>query len=161
MQKIKQLHNGSNVIFDQGRFDAWCVYIVAVDGHRVAPSDVVYFSDLKMLNERYGNNKVYLDFVKIYLQTGSTIDENVLLLIDQLVATYHISDQNLLQQWLVVIYAGMVAEENKTKAILKKRIKHLGVYQALVLGLIPEAAAKFSLGKSWRELDVIMKQYNI
>jgi hypothetical protein len=51
----------------------------------------------------------------------------------------------------------MIAEENKANAILKKRVKRLGVHQVLVLGMPPSEAAKFSNGKKWRDLDAIMK----
>ena len=60
---------------------------------------------------------------------------------------------------MAVLYSGMIAEENKNKAILKKRVKHLGMYQVLILGIPAKEAAKFSYGKSWRELDSIMREY--
>jgi hypothetical protein len=50
----------------------------------------------------------------------------------------------------------MIAEENKKNAILKKRIKRLGIYQVLIEGMKPEVAAVFSKGKKWRELDKTM-----
>ncbi len=40
--------------------------------------------------------------------------------------------------WFNVLYAGMVAEENKENAVLKKRIKRLGMHQVLIDGLEPE-----------------------
>jgi hypothetical protein len=52
----------------------------------------------------------------------------------------------------------MVAEENKEHAILKKRIKRLGLYQVLVENMEPEQAAIFSKGKKWTELDKLMKE---
>jgi hypothetical protein len=61
--------------------------------------------------------------------------------------------------WFTVIYAGMIAEENKANAVLKKRIKRLGMYQLMIQNINPEVAANFSKGKNWRELDVLMKQY--
>lgn len=61
--------------------------------------------------------------------------------------------------WFTVIYAGMVAEENKENAILKKRIKRLGMHQLLIENESPHFAANFSKGRKWRELDLIMKKY--
>ena len=58
--------------------------------------------------------------------------------------------------WLNVLYAGMIAEENKKNAILKKRIKRLGMYQVLIEQMPPEQAAVFSKGKKWKELDQLM-----
>ena len=60
--------------------------------------------------------------------------------------------------WFTVIYAGMVAEENKAFAMLKKRIKRLGMHQVLVEGFDADYAAHFSRGKKWPELDSLMKQ---
>jgi hypothetical protein len=42
------------------------------------------------------------------------------------------SEQSEVEIWLTIIYAGMVAEENKENAVLKKRIKHLGMHQLLI-----------------------------
>jgi hypothetical protein len=78
-------------------------------------------------------------------------------LIDSISLTYKISDRLLIEKWFTVIYAGMVAEENKKFAVLKKRIKRLGMYQMLVENQDPKIAANFSKGKKWPELDLIMK----
>lgn len=154
---IKQLFYDRRVIFDTGSFDEWCVYIVEKNGTKKAPFDVEYFTDLKIISEYYGHNKVYNDFVSIYKLTNKSIDQNVLNLIDDIVCTYEPQFYELIEQWFTVIYAGMIAEENKQFAILKKRVKRLGVHQILVLDYEPEVAANFSKGKKWRDLDVIMK----
>ena len=60
--------------------------------------------------------------------------------------------------WFSIIYAGMIAEENKANAILKKRIKRLGMHQVLIEGLDPNLAANFSKGKKWKELDALMRE---
>jgi len=161
MRTIKNLRNNRKVIFDQGKFDNWCVYIVEENGAKQAPYDVDYFTRLKELNMIYGGNKVYEDFLKIYYSTDKTINPDVLDLIDGIVSTYLPEHQISIEQWFTVIYAGMIAEENKQFAILKKRIKHLGVHQTLVQDYEPAAAAKFSQGKKWGELDRIMKAFDI
>ncbi|MHC5311037.1 DUF7004 family protein [Myroides sp. LJL116] len=161
MRLVKNLQNNRKVIFDQGKFDSWCVYVVEINGSKKAPFDVEYFTDLKNLNSRYPNNKVYQDFIAIYNLTDSTINPIVLNLIDSIMNTYNQIDRIIIEQWFAVIYAGMVAEENKKFAILKKRIKHLGVYQTLIQGMPPADAARFSYGRKWRELDAIMKPLGI
>jgi hypothetical protein len=50
----------------------------------------------------------------------------------------------------------MIAEENKKNAILKKRIKRLGMHQVLIMGMPANQAASFSKGKNWRDLNEIM-----
>ncbi len=156
---VKNLINGRSVIFDKGKFDEWCVYVVEANGFRKAPFDKTYFSDLYNISQKYETNKVYNDFVQIYNLTSRHIDESVLGLIDTIVKTYNNKDQILIEQWMTVLYAGMIAEENKERAILKRRVKHLGMYQVLILGMPAKEAAKFSYGKSWRELDSIMRDY--
>lgn len=161
MRLIKNLKNNRKIIFDQGKFDNWCVYVVEGNGDKKAPFDEEYFTDLKLLNNTYGENKVYKDFLRIYSFTDKTINPDVLNIIEEITNTYKEEDRIIIEQWFTVIYAGMIAEENKALSILKKRIKHLGVHQVLIQGLSPYHAAKFSYGKKWRELDVIMRQYGI
>ena len=54
---------------------------------------------------------------------------------------------------LSILYVGMIAEENKRRAMLRKRVKRLGVYQLLIENVAPEEAATFSRGKPWNVID--------
>ncbi|PKP11453.1 MAG: hypothetical protein CVU09_04085 [Bacteroidetes bacterium HGW-Bacteroidetes-4] len=155
---IKLLPNQQKVVFDKGNFDDWCVYVVEPNGERYAPKDAVYFSELQKIDLSYPENKVYNDFVSIYQKTTAVIDQQILTCIDNLYPSYLPLHWEKIALWFTVIYAGMVAEENKKGAILKKRIKRLGMYQVLMQQLKPEEAAGFSKGKSWRELDSLMCQ---
>jgi len=154
---IKQLRNNRSVIFDVGKFDNWCVYVVENNGSKKAPFDETYFNDLYNIAQKYIQDKVYDDFVSIYENTTKNIDNGVLALIDNITNTYNEEDKIIIEQWFTVIYAGMIAEENKDFAILKKRVKRLGMHQVMKLGMSAKDAAKFSYGKKWRELDAIMK----
>lgn len=155
---VKTLKNGMKIVFDCGRFDNWCVYIVNSDGGKNAPSDTEYFSDFRKVAEKYEGDKVYNDFVKIYDLTSNSVDPRVITQIDEIIETYNEDDKKLMEQWLSVVYAGMIAEENKHRAILKKRVKRLGMHQVLKLNYSPYDAANFSRGKKWRELDSVMKK---
>lgn len=155
---VKIIRNKRKVMFDAGSFDDWCVYVVEENGSRKAPFDVDYFTDLKNLSTHYLNNKVYNDFVSVYSITSTAIDANVTTLIDNIVITYQEEHRIIIEQWLTVLYAGMIAEENKKFAILKKRVKRLGMHQVLIDNVSPRIAANFSKGKKWRELDDIMQQ---
>ena len=156
---IKNLQNDRKVIFDSGKFDEWCVYVVEANGSKKAPFDETYFNDLYDISCKYPQNKVYNDFVEIYDNTTKDVDDSVLLQIDEIVSAYNPEDKTIIEQWLTVIYAGMIAEENKDRAILKKRIKRLGMYQVLVLNVPANEAARFSYRRPWRELDTIMKGF--
>lgn len=157
MRLVKNLRYKRKVVFDSGNFDNWCVFVVEADRSKKAPYDVEYFTELKNWSTRYGSDKVYQDFLKIYHLTTKEVSWTVLKLIDEIAATYDEEDRALAEQWWTVIYAGMIAEENKENAILKKRIKHLGVHQILMLDFAPEQAAGYSTGKKWKMLDDEMR----
>jgi len=153
---IKEIRDGSIVEFDKGAFDDWCVYLSRPNENKFAPKDIQYFTELKNLGGKYGNEKIYTDFVKFYQKTTNTINPNVNTLITELSKPYK-DDSLIIDVWFSVIYGGMIAEENKRYAILKKRIKRLGLHQVLIDGLSPSISANFSRGKKWRELDKICK----
>ena len=153
---INTFNNGGKIEFDTGCFDEWCVYVTKPNGERFAPGDIQYFNRLKKLSERYGAEKIYDDFVVIYNRTTKSVNPIVLKLIF-LLSDYYSDDKVEMEIWLNVLYAGMIAEENKENAILKKRVKRLGMHQLLIDGFKPEEAAVFSKGKKWRELDKLMK----
>jgi len=151
-RNIKIFPDGTKVEYNQGKFDAWCVYFIRANGQKIAPKDVQYFIRFQQLASKYGATTIYQDFVVIYAKTDYKINEMILNNITQLAAKYQ-DDALTIDKLFTIIYAGMVAEENKEKAILKKRIKRLGMHQVLMENLPPNMAANFSRGKSWRELD--------
>lgn len=156
-QLIKNVRQRNIVEFDNGKFDSWCVYLTRPSGGRYAPLDTEYFSILKALGNRHGHDKIYKDYVSYYTLTNRTIDSAILHRITEITDWYG-EDAEEMDIWFTVIYAGMVAEENKINAVLKKRVKRLGMYQVLIEKLEPLYAANFSRGKQWRELDGIMKE---
>lgn len=153
---IQTFSDGSTLTFDKGAFDNWCVYLKRPNQTRYAPKDEQYFSDLNQLGLTYGHEKIYNDFVTYYTVTSANIDIQVLSLIQELSQTYnnHSAEIEIL---FTIIYAGMVAEENKEFAILKKRIKRLGMHQTLIEKMEAKEAASYSKGKGWRELDELCK----
>lgn len=154
---IKHLQNQQKVVFDTGKFDDWCVYLVTKEGKRTAPKDRDYFTELQKIAKAYPDNKLYADFVRIYQSTTATIDIRVLDKIEALANTYLPHHKTTMEQLFTILYAGMIAEENKDKAVLKKRIKRLGMHQILLQNKTPEFAASFSKGKNWRELHLLMQ----
>ena len=148
-------------MFDFGTFDEYCVYVADEYNKKRAPKDYEYFRFFLQLANVYGNDKVYNDFLTIYHLTDKTINQDVRDVIDKIVLTYNEDVRDEVEENLSVIWGGMIAEENKDKTFLGKRVKHLGMYQVLMGILSPEDAAEFSKGKPWGELDIIMKEYNI
>ncbi len=158
---IKILSNQSRVIFDNGKFDKWCVYIVEKNAYRFAPKDVLYFGELQYLATYYEEGKIYTDFLKFYHPTSHVIDPQILALISAISLSYLPEHQSIIEKWFTVIYAGMIAEENKENAILKKRVKHLGMYQVLIEQISASQAAVFSTGAKWYDLQRIMDSLGI
>jgi hypothetical protein len=149
---IKQFTDGSYLKYDSGKFDDWCIYLVQPNGSSTAPLDVNYFSQFQSFAKKYGARKIYDDFVTIYDQTDQQLNPKLLSQITALAENYR-TDALQLDKLFSIIYAGMVAEENKQNAVLKKRIKRLGMHQLLIENQSPEYAANFSRGKKWRVLD--------
>lgn len=154
--KLNIFGNGGFIEFDSGCFDGWCVFVSTPANPRFAPTDVQYFSRLKKLSEKYGPQIIYDDFVVIFNRTSKNVDPKVFDLI-LVLSRFYDADAAEMELWLNVLYAGMIAEENKESAILKKRIKRMGMHQVLIDGMSPEEAAVFSKGKKWKELDEIMR----
>lgn len=157
MKLIKYFTDGSELCFDMGSFDNWCVYLKRPGFNKYAPHDIEYFTQIQQLARFHGFEKIYNHIVGFYVQTKSFIDPQIVSLISEQAQLYK-PDQLEIEILFMLIYAGMVAEENKEKAILKKRIKRLGIHQLLIDKLTPEMAANFSRGKKWTELNQICIQ---
>lgn len=158
MPIIKTFEDETYLEFARGGFDDWCVYYVDEENNkRMPPTDTFYFSRLADLGNIHGHDKIYKDFISFYEKTDHTINQDILDLIGKVSQTYK-DDWLVLDKLFTTIYAGMIAEENKAYAILKKRIKRLGMYQVLIEQQAPDFAANFSRGKKWRELDRLCKE---
>ena len=140
-----------HLAFGRGSFDDWCIYVLS--GNRKwmkFPTDEWYFNIVKSWTQFRDPQEIYNDFVKIY--DATTADPTgpatrpVIEMIKGIAWNY--KDFFEAQVIFTILYMGMIAEENKEGAILKKRIKRLGMYQVLVEGLTPHEAAHFSRGKS-------------
>lgn len=158
MSRIIKMVRGKNLVeFDRGSFDEWCVFLSRPGTAKYAPKDTEYFTILKSMGNRFGPAKIYNDFISYYNQTTKDIDNTILDLITTLSNDYETEAEEM-DIWFTVIYAGMIAEENKANTKLKKRIKRLGMHQVLLDNFDPELAANFSKGKNWQELDKLMKE---
>ncbi len=112
------------------------------------------------MGKKYTNKKVYEDFVKIYNLVTNRVEKKVTdLIIDLAKKDYGEDISKDVAINFTVVYAGMIAERNKRYAVLKERIKRLGMYQILVLNYSSGDAANFSKGKKAKDLDVICKEY--
>jgi hypothetical protein len=136
--------------FGKGSFDDWCIHVVSSNKRWMRfPTDVWYFRIVRQWSKERPAKDIYADFVKIYDATtaGSKYADTapVIQLIKEISWNYR-DDFEACVIW-TILYMGMIAEENKDGAILKKRIKRLGMHQVLIDNVSPTVAAHFSRGK--------------
>jgi hypothetical protein len=148
---VAHLCDGIKVLFSQGKFYAWCIYHV---GNSVADAikDVDVFTLIRKYTDSCQRFKLYKDFLYIFDKVTSVLNYDVVENIKFVAKKYPNSGE--VELILIFLYAGMVAEENKDKTMLKKYIKRLGVHQVLIEGMPAAIAANYSRGKNWRELKL-------
>jgi len=144
--------DGSKISFGRGKFDSWCIYVERVtepDEKYFFPLGSWYFEEVARIDAQQPG--IYEDFVKIYDLTTKESNPEAIALIKELAAKYE--ERDLVELIYSILYAGMIAEENKYMTKLGKRIKRLGMYQTLVEKIDPNIAAHFSRGMKWTEID--------
>ena len=151
---IQRIDRETSVVFDTGKFDDWCVFIKTRD-EKKPPLDIDYFNFFKSLAGKFGANRVYSEFVEIYNEVNYSVDKSTLSRIISIAKKYPKPLDRDVALNLVVIYAGMIAEKNKKNAVLKERIKRLGMHQVLIENMPVNEAASFSRGMKATELDKI------
>lgn len=149
---IKCFGDGTRLVYSSGKFDDWCVFLIDSFGNRCPLQDRHYFTWLLNLGKKYGNSLVYEDFVSVYNNTNSILDQNVMLKITCLSKKYG-CDSLFVDKLFTILYATMVAEENKRFTKLGKRIKRLGVSMLLNESLSVDYSVNASRNKSWREIS--------
>ena len=150
-QLIKRFPDGSFLEYDRGGFDDWCGYLTSASGNRRPPRDTDYFTQLKEPAERFGTEKVYSDYVKVYDLTGQQVDRDSLEKISILSKEYGASATQV-DTIFSILYMAMIAEERKAGTRLGKRIKRLGIHKLLIENIPVREAANFMRGMGWRDI---------
>jgi len=150
---IRTFADGSVLEYDRGKFDSWCVFLTRPTKARYAPLDIQYFADIVDYAVHFSPKLIYQDFTTIYNATTKQIEESTLGLIHDLTQKYG-TDALEIEIIFTIIYAGMVAEQNKQFTKLGKRVKRLGIHQVIFDKMLPGQAANFSKGKGWRDIAV-------
>ncbi len=107
------------------------MYYIAPTGQKKAPKDIEYFSFIKELDETYGSDMVYNLIFEIFKKTTNNVDTQILEYITQQCKIKFGTQSLEADKNITFIYLGMIAEENKKNAVVKKRIKMLGIYYLL------------------------------
>jgi len=147
--EIAILLDGTQLVFSQGKFDCWCIYHIR-NGFAHALRDEEVFSLMQKYTGSIQRFRLYKDFLIVFNLVTNNIKCGVVNNITNIAMHYETPHE--VQFILMFLYAGMVAEENKDKAILKKYIKRLGVHQVLVEMMPPNMAANYSRRKKCQEL---------
>ena len=153
-QRIKTFSDGSFLEYDRGKFDDWCVYLTKSNGLRRPPRDTDYFAQLLQLSQKYGVEKIYSDYVKVYELTGKQILDSSLSSISAISVTYQ-EDALCVDIIFSILYMAMIAEELKQNTRLGKRIKRLGIYMLLLEQKSVYEAANFMRGMGWRDIAAL------
>lgn len=156
--EIITFEDGTIIEQGRGRFDEYCVYLLRPGQRKHAPKDEEYFSFFIEKSQKYSSEKIYSDYVVIYEKTTGHIDYDVFDEIKEISMSYDEEDSLDFYVWYSVIYLGMVAEERREHAVLKKRIKRLGMYQILFERMSAMEAATFSTGKRVAELSPLCRE---
>lgn len=155
--KLYEFDDGAHIGFKCGKFDNWCIDFHYPNGDIENPLDTFYFSELKSIAEKYpkGHDLIYNLFVDIYDKTSKSYNSEIIdTIINQ--SKQFGNDSVTYRNCMAMIYLGMIAEENKKNAILKKRIKRLGMHQIFIEGTTVDYAANFSRKKDYQTLSEIM-----
>ena len=155
MDIIKEYEDGSSLGYDTGKFDKWCVYYINNKGFRTAPRDRDYFKDLYGFSKKYGKDRIYSDFVKIYDKTNYDVEQETLTYIEEIAKDYEQQDVLMVDKMYTTLYLAMISEERKANAVLGKRIKRLGIYTLLIENKSIEESTTFMTGKNCKILDKI------
>lgn len=154
---IKKFSDGSFLEYDTGNFDDWCVYLTKPNGTRNPPRDTDYMHQLKAFSNKYGTERIYNDFIRIYDSTQNELNSETLDMITDITDSY---GENSLELNIVfsTIYAAMIAEEKKAYSRLGKRIKRLAVHKLLIEDCSVYDSANFMRGMGWREISCLCEQ---
>lgn len=147
--------NGFVIYYYRGRIDNWCVYVLKSKnkGLRWTPKDKEYFRWLQVQGKKYGNDKVYEDFLKLYdVIDKDTSFEEVVNITREINKGY----PKKFHYWWVILALTLIAEENKKFAPLGKKVKLLGVYNILKEGYSVAKTTQYMKGMKWYELEDLL-----
>ena len=150
--ELVKFEDGTSLEFAPGKFDNYCVFYLETSGSRTPPLDIDYFSTILELALDIGHEMIYFDFVEVYVRTTRDVDNEVFVDIRERSRKYG-ANASKYEKVMGILYATMIAEENKVNTKLGKRIKRLGIHTILLENLSVADAADFMRGMKWREIS--------
>ena len=151
--------NGFHFWFDYGNFDEWCVHCKRPTGKMWFAYDSEYLTWIRRMGKRYGEDRVYNDFVKIYDVANYDFNmKQAYKVIHEVDSNYPYKNNTSGEEWWTYFWMTMVAEERKENAIVGKRIKRLAVHNLLfdkwkLSYVLTYMDTRRNPNMSWRKLD--------
>lgn len=159
--------DGTDLSFDFGTKDSWCVYVHSKNGEHYAPLDKHYFQNLISAKKEFSAEVIYNDFCLIYDLTkdewslyNRQVDKNVFSAIHDMCKKYN-NRALIMEKTFSILYMGMLAEYRYENTRLNKKVKKLGVHRVLIDGYSAEKAANEIRGKSWQYIDKLCTKCGI
>lgn len=155
-REFRNIGMGMTIFFGKGKYDDWCAYIGVMqpNGNMLCsmPSDKVYFEMVSILAGQFGVDAIYDDIKHIFEQTRKELDGSLLDNIYRMSLQY-VGAQEMAYATLMMLYYGMVAEENRPGTYLGRSVKMNGIHSLLKGGRSIETAASECRDKSWRDIQ--------
>lgn len=151
--------NTKQLGFCKGRFDNWCILFICLedDGfwHRYAPKDKYYFNQLLFMSKLHHMNlsseKIWNHMLWLFYRMSNSrnfVNPEIMKEIHELCNNeyYHIYDIAL--ECFMLIYFGMIAEENKLNTKAGREIKMNGIHKVLMEKVPVDIAATCQCSQS-------------
>lgn len=143
------------IFFGRGKKDDWCPYIGIMDNGRMIcslPWDKCYYEMTVTLANRFGVERVYADIKHIFEQARDVLDPALLDNIYRMAVQYG-DNFELAYSTLMMIYYGMVSEENYKGTKLGRSLKMNGIHSLLKGGKTIDEAADECRGADWVQVQ--------
>jgi hypothetical protein len=147
-----EFSNRQRIEFRQGKFDSWCVYVVHGSGSEKNPLDKELFQELITFGSICGNFRIYTEIIQVYTLSRKDIEREVLNKIVEISNRHEIKNIESIKILYTKFYYAFVAEENRARTVLGKRVKMLGIYQIMLENFSPEDTANFSKGMTGKAI---------
>lgn len=133
--------DGSSYKFVFGSFDPWCVEYFKNNEAQERITDEISFKALLVYGKKVGYHNEYEDFVEIYNMMSDGIDETEISKRIEIISEKYEEYKLKVNKLFHFLFMCMIAEDNKKRTVLGKRIKRLGVHRLLIEGISPKVAA--------------------
>lgn len=168
-KEIYRFDNGKYLTYFRFKFDDFCVALIDENSVDV-PLDREYFATLKELARKFGKRRTWLLFLRVYalVKKGMTTPNEAHWAIIKKWSREFVGKHDeyfeVTFETMCILYIAMISEENHLyngyPPPLGKDVKKIGVYQVLIEDFSPSAAANFTKGMRWRDMNEISMKHN-